>query len=70
MGYSHVTKPLKFKQITTAHIVTVLLDALKSKILIKFALQQLKSKTPQGIEPCPDYVRSATTGVFCFLLLL
>lgn len=30
----------------------------------------LKSKTPQGIEPCPNRVRSATTGVFCFLLLL
>lgn len=29
-----------------------------------------KSKTPQGIEPRPDRVRSAITGVFCFLFLL
>lgn len=28
-----------------------------------------KSKTPQGIEPCPDKVRSATTGVFCFFVV-
>ena len=25
--------------------------------------------TPQGIEPHPDNVRSATTGVFCFFVI-
>lgn len=28
-----------------------------------------KSKTPQGIEPRPNKVRSATTGVFCFFVV-
>lgn len=28
-----------------------------------------KSKTPQGIEPRPNKVGSATTGVFCFFVV-
>lgn len=35
-----------------------------------FPTQHTKKKqTPQGIEPCPDKVRSATTGVFCFFVV-